>query len=307
MPFSRKLHPDEAVRLDAWLSSRPWAERIERPWVDFAYRVRGESLAWLYYPGKKALVEQGKAGPAGEQARAEMMAAFPVLAEEARQVSVGVFPHSGGDESGKGDTFGPLAVAAVRVEDAAGEQTLRELGVRDSKTLSDKQIRERARRIREHASITSALRCLEPEAYNAAFLAQRMAGGNLNRLLARLHGECTAELLAGGPLALVVIDRFTDDTVLGADLPSGVPFRAEPKAERYAAVAAASILARDACLDWFESEAAQGRRWPRGSSAPEIPTLLRWTYRAGGTTALGRAAKLHFSSVQAVLFEEDEG
>jgi hypothetical protein len=50
----------------------------------------------------------------------------------------------GVDESGKGDYFGPLVIAAVCVEtETAG--MLRGSGVKDSKTLSDRVTRSRAR------------------------------------------------------------------------------------------------------------------------------------------------------------------
>ncbi|RLB76247.1 MAG: ribonuclease HIII, partial [Deltaproteobacteria bacterium] len=43
-------------------------------------------------------------------------------------------PHIGMDESGKGDWFGPLVVAAVYVDEQTAA-ALRKAGVRDSKTL----------------------------------------------------------------------------------------------------------------------------------------------------------------------------
>lgn len=46
-------------------------------------------------------------------------------------------PHIGTDESGKGDYFGPMVVAAVLV-DALTKPKLEALGVKDSKLLSDK-------------------------------------------------------------------------------------------------------------------------------------------------------------------------
>jgi hypothetical protein len=56
-------------------------------------------------------------------------------------------PHIGTDESGKGDYFGPLVIAGVLV-DSAGETALREMGVKDSKTLSDRRCKELATKIR---------------------------------------------------------------------------------------------------------------------------------------------------------------
>ncbi|NLG33862.1 MAG: DUF3378 domain-containing protein, partial [Lentisphaerae bacterium] len=54
-------------------------------------------------------------------------------------------PHIGVDESGKGDFFGPLVIAAVYV-DAPLIQVFRELGIKDSKRItSDAKARDLAR------------------------------------------------------------------------------------------------------------------------------------------------------------------
>ena len=47
--------------------------------------------------------------------------------------------HIGTDESGKGDFFGPLVIAGVLV-DEKNAQYFHELGIKDSKKLSDKKM-----------------------------------------------------------------------------------------------------------------------------------------------------------------------
>ena len=60
-------------------------------------------------------------------------------------------PHSriGTDESGKGDYFGYLVVAAVFV-DHDTEAALDDLGVRDSKRVSDRSAARLAAQVRRH-------------------------------------------------------------------------------------------------------------------------------------------------------------
>jgi Ribonuclease HII len=53
------------------------------------------------------------------------------------------FPYIGTDESGKGDYFGPMVVAAVLVDGVTASR-LEDLGVKDSKLLTDKRCRELA-------------------------------------------------------------------------------------------------------------------------------------------------------------------
>lgn len=48
--------------------------------------------------------------------------------------------HMGSDEAGTGDYFGPITVACVFAT-SEQQELLRELGVRDSKTLTDDAIR----------------------------------------------------------------------------------------------------------------------------------------------------------------------
>ena len=57
-------------------------------------------------------------------------------------------PHIGTDEAGKGDFFGPLVTAGVYVDERTA-QLLRALGVRDSKLVSDRELRGLARNIRD--------------------------------------------------------------------------------------------------------------------------------------------------------------
>lgn len=303
-PFSAA----DAKRLEAWFSGQPWFERIEKPWTTFAFRVKGETLAWSYYPKKGVLVEEGKPGAMGEAARGELAAKFPLLAAAdapAGAPAAGVkrpalYPYIGGDESGKGDTFGPLTVAACRL-DAREEELLLTLGVRDSKLIADGQIRKLAGEIRQVIPHGFCVREWTPALYNAAIAGVQREGGNLNTLLGRSHGECIRGITAGAPAAWVIVDQFGNPKYLKSELPRGMPFATEPRAEAYPAVAAASILAREACLLWFDREKAAGREWPRGSSDPRIVPLLKRVCADEGSQALWKYAKVHFASVQKVI------
>ncbi len=308
MPASLPLSHPDAASLQAWFAKQTWAERIERPYALFAFRVRGESLAWAYYPKKKVLVEEGKAGPAGERAVAALVAAFPQLTpvekltpgERPGVKAARAFPYAGSDESGKGDTFGPLVVAACRL-DQREEELLLTLGVKDSKLIGDAQILALSEVIRQTIPNGMAIRNLSPAIYNQAMADVRSQGGNLNTLLGRMHGACRSELHVKQPIAWMMVDQFGDPKYLRHEIPKGIPYTMEPRAEAYAAVAAASILAREACLHWFAKEAAQGRSWPRGSSDPRIVPLLRQVLRDHASDGLWQVAKVHFQSVQDVL------
>src|SRR4029077_1213327 len=88
----------------------------------------------------------------------------------------------GTDEAGKGDFFGPLVVAGVYATEATAI-LLRQIGVRDSKTLSDKRIAEIGVEIRQTCPVNVV--AIGPDRYNEMYAKIR----NLNRLLAWAHAR----------------------------------------------------------------------------------------------------------------------
>lgn len=201
----------------------------------------------------------------------------------------------GSDESGKGDYFGPLTVAAVLV-DPETEARIRALGVQDSKVVGDGLVRRVEGAIADLAP--HAVRVLQPEAYNEAYAVE----GNLNRLLGRLHAEVITEVVAQAPKGRlrIVVDRFGDPQHVRRHLGPEVTqhaFVMPTKAESHPAVAAASFLARAAFLRGFEElKGLAGGELYRGSSDPRILPLARRMLREGGDAWLGRFAKLHFKT-----------
>lgn len=81
---------------------------------------------------------------------------------------------AGSDESGKGDFFGPLVVAAVLVDITTAEKLVR-LGVRDCKLINDKEVLRLAELIVEAAPINTVL-SLKPEMYNFRYQQMRADG-----------------------------------------------------------------------------------------------------------------------------------
>jgi len=206
----------------------------------------------------------------------------------------GLFPeekgHIGTDESGKGDYFGPLTVAGFYLPDGQ-EEVLRELGVRDSKQISDGRVRELAELIKN--SYTYSIVAIGPEKYNELYLKLR----NLNRILAWAHSRAIENILEKIPCAFAVTDQFGDKAfVINALMKKGrnIDLVQKPKAETDMAVAAASILARAEFLKrlHFLSRDA-GIELPKGSSplAEEAGVKLVERY---GFDVLTKYAKTHF-------------
>ncbi len=207
-------------------------------------------------------------------------------------------PLIGTDESGKGDYFGPLVVAAAYVEPATWAR-LRGLGVRDSKTVPDGMVRRIAPQVRSlcpHASVT-----IGPAKYND--LHEKM--GNVNRILAWAHARAIEDLLAVAPCERVLTDQFASDPGLveRALMERGkrVSLSQRPRAEEETAVAAASILAREIFLLELQKLSDRfGILLLKGAS-DRVEEAARAFVRAHGPAKLREVAKLHFRTTERVV------
>lgn len=201
------------------------------------------------------------------------------------------------DESGKGDYFGPLVIAAVFV-DRAAEGDLKLMEVRDSKRISDGRILEMAPDIRQvcpHSVVA-----IGPQRYNELYAKIK----NLNRLLAWGHARALENLLERVDCGLAISDQFGDERlILNALQQRGKQVRLEqrPKAESDLAVAAASILARAEFLLRLKRLSDEvGTTLPKGASSA-VELAARMVIKKHGRERLGTVAKLHFKTTQAVL------
>jgi len=210
-------------------------------------------------------------------------------------------PHAGIDESGKGDYFGPLVIAAVFVDETTSRQ-LTSLGVTDSKKIkSDKRIAALAAEIRRTVGNAFSVVPIGPEAYNRLYDKIR----NVNRLLAWGHARALENLLDNVPdCPRALSDQFGNKrTVENALMQMGrsVTLEQRTKAESDIAVAAASILARSEFvrrLDFLARDA--GIALPKGASATVIDAAARIATQ-GGRAQLAKFAKMHFKTTASVL------
>jgi ribonuclease HIII len=205
--------------------------------------------------------------------------------------------HIGTDESGKGDYFGPLVVAGFYCPDGQ-EGALRELGVRDSKRLSDNRVRDIAETLR--SGYVHAVVAVGPERYNDLYRNFR----NLNKLLAWAHARAIENILAAVDCRKAVTDQFGDERfVKDALLKKGkaIELDQRPRAEEDAAVAAASIIARAEFLKRLHFLGKDiGVVLPKGASAQVEEAAVELVRRLG-RDALDKVAKVHFKITERVL------
>jgi ribonuclease HIII len=291
------------------------------PYETFRYRLTegASSAVVIGYTNGKVQVAAGQA-PAHDRVTDLLRGALeglgglpprPTKATATNQTAAGpdpdeLIPHIGTDEAGKGDYFGPLVCAACYL-DADVARTLRELGVRDSKTLSDRRIRTLAEQIRAHLPGRFAVVPLRPARYNSLYEELRSEGKNLNSLVAWGHARGIQNLFGHGVWAeYAVIDKFADERYLHERLRNDTrrgDMRLEhrTKAESDVAVAAASILARDQFVRWLdEASAALGITLPKGAG-PQVITAARTLVAQHGPGILREYAKVSFKTTRAVL------
>ena len=213
-------------------------------------------------------------------------------------------PHFGIDESGKGDFFGPLVIAGVYVDRGIARQLI-DAGVQDSKRIgSDARIRALAETIRKVTLGLTNKVLIGPAAYNRLY----RDFGNLNSLLGWGHARVIENLLEKKPdCPRALSDQFADARVIErALLDHGRKIRIEQrtKAESDVAVAAASILARAAFIDWLEEHGKKlGVRLERGVSQG-VKEAAKKLAESHGARVLRDVAKVHFKTAHEIAPDE---
>src|SRR5213594_276722 len=203
-------------------------------------------------------------------------------------------PHFGVDESGKGDFFGPLVISGTYVDGGIARKLL-DAGVVDSKRItSDARIRALADTIRKTSLGLVETVLIGPAKYNELY----EKFGNLNKLLGWGHARVIENLLEkkpGCPRSLS--DQFADARVIEQSLlrhGRKIDIEQRLRAESDIAVAAASILAREAFINWLEREGKElGVKLGRGVS-PSVKENARKLVELNGPGALREVAKVHF-------------
>ncbi|OGU54945.1 MAG: ribonuclease HIII [Ignavibacteria bacterium RBG_13_36_8] len=203
----------------------------------------------------------------------------------------------GSDESGKGDIFGPLVTAAVFVN-ASSKNKLDKFGIRDSKDLSDNLISELASKIKTITGNVFSIVLISPAKYNELYDKFK----NLNKILNWSHSKAIETILEKSNCNTVITDKFSnkDLTVTEKATYSRINFIQTPKAEKYTAVAAASILARDSFNKWFNNQKKLGYNLPKGASEKVDETVYDIFNREGIET-LRTLTKMHFKTIKKII------
>lgn len=210
------------------------------------------------------------------------------------------------DESGKGDYFGPLVIAGVYVDKYA-QIKLKELNVRDSKVIDDQQIIILSKKIKEIIKNNFEIVQINPEEYNRLYDEYH----NLNKLLANGHTKVLENLFNRTNCKNVIIDKFTNENLIlslikekqigDASLREKINTIQETEAEKYVGVAAASILAREKLILWFNGKNKElGVQLNKGASNL-VDEKAKIILQKFGKEKLSRLVKLHFKNTQKIF------
>ena len=290
--YSHPLTQEQVTKLRALLEELGF-EFSPKEWTIFFAQKNKLSVA-VYEKGPKVLV-QGRNVQEFVQFELE-----PKILGEAKLGYEEVHspemfePHLGVDESGKGDFFGPLVIAGVYVDRGIARKLL-DAGVVDSKRIgSDTRIRALAEIIRKSSLGLVETVLIGPAKYNELY----EKFGNLNLLLGWGHARVIENLLAKKPACpRSLSDQFADARVINASLLKHgrkITIEQRPRAESDIAVAAASIIAREAFINWLERKSKElGLRLDRGVS-PSVKESARKLVELSGAGVLREVAKVHF-------------
>ncbi len=208
------------------------------------------------------------------------------------------YPQAGSDEVGTGDYFGPVCVCATIVEQEHVD-TLVQLGVKDSKKLTDEDIRKIAPKLIK--MIPYSLLILDNEKYN-----QVHETNNMNEIKAKLHNQAYVNLSHKQTLPqFMIIDQFTPETSYYRYLKHESHvirlIHFETKAEdKYLAVGAASIIARFAFLTkWDQMEEKYEMHFEKGASE-KVDDCASTFVSKYGWDQLHEVAKLHFKNTERI-------
>jgi ribonuclease HIII len=296
--YTHPLSADQAAKLRALLQELGF-EFTPKEYTLFFAQKNKLSIA-VYEKGPKVLI-QGKGVEEFVQFELEpkILGEAKLGYEEVHMPEI-FEPHFGIDESGKGDFFGPLVISGVYVDRGIARKFL-EGGVQDSKRIgSDARIRSLAESIRRSSGGLTDTVLIGPEKYNQLY--QKFT--NLNSLLGWGHARVIENLLAKKPnCPRALSDQFADARVIEQSLlrhGRKITIEQRTRAESDVAVAAASILAREAFIDWLDKRGKSlGLRLERGVSA-SVKESAKKLVDAKGPQVLREVAKVHFRTAHEI-------
>lgn len=207
----------------------------------------------------------------------------------------------GSDEVGTGDYFGPIVVTAsyVKKDDIP---FLTELGVKDSKKMSDEQILKIVPKIVKKIPYKTIM--LSNKEYNEKYGKDM----NMNKIKAILHNKVLGEMVKGNSYDYIVIDQFESEKSYYEHLKDspnplkGITFITKAE-DKCLSVAVSSLISRYIFIKEIDKLGEKyGIFLPKGANyyVEDVAIKLIQKY---GIDVLKNIAKLNFSNTDRILKE----
>lgn len=201
----------------------------------------------------------------------------------------------GSDEVGTGDFFGPIVVSATYVS-KENISLLTDLGVKDSKKITDDKIKKIAPVIIKNIPYTTYI--LNNKSYNDNWNASL----NMNKIKAILHNKVLVSMKNKGyPYSKIVVDQFVypqkyfEHIKEAQDKVSDITFVTKAE-DKCLAVAAASIISRYIFLKEIEKLSSKlGMDIPKGAG-PTVDAAGIEIAKKFGFDKLYEVAKMNFKN-----------
>lgn len=293
-----QLSQDELIKVQSYYAS----DRVERnaPGVVFAAKLIDTAITVyksgkVMFQGAGAERESARFGTAKETTKKASSTKGDTLPENFSKLSV-----IGSDETGTGDYFGPVTVAAVYVP-AHKIALIKELGVKDSKQLTDDYMRKIAPDLMKVC--VYKILTLRNDKYNAI----QAKGYSQGKIKAMMHNQALKHVLQKlepEKPDYILIDQFAERTTYYNYLKNEKEIVQEnvlfsTKAENlHVAVATASILARYAFLKEMDRLAEiVGFPLQKGASH-KVDEMAARILARHGEEALKSMTKWHFANTE---------
>lgn len=207
----------------------------------------------------------------------------------------------GSDEVGTGDYFGPIVVTAsyVKKEDIP---YLEELGIKDSKKLTDEKILEIAPKVAKKISYKSII--LTNSEYNE----KHGNDNNMNKIKAIMHNKALYQMVQSTKESYdyIIVDEFAKENRYydyikeSTEIQRGITFMTKAE-DKNLAVACSSVISRYIFLKEFDKLADSLHvPLPKGAG-PQVDTIGQEIVDKYGKDKLKEVAKLNFANTGRIL------
>ena len=272
------------------------------PYVVFQ-AVDNDTVITMYESGK--VMFQGKSADVDASMWIEMDGAEKIVKERKEKDKADMKYYNtssiGSDEVGTGDYFGPIVVTAslVKKEDIP---YLEELGIKDSKKLTDDKILEIAPKVAKRIKYKSII--LTNTEYN-----QKYKDNNMNKIKAIMHNKALYQMVQETPkdeYEYIIVDEFAHEDRYYSYLSSTPNIQKDitfmTKAEdKNLAVACSSVISRYIFLKEFDKLSDSLHiPLPKGAG-PQVDSIGEEIVDKYGKEKLSEVAKLNFANTNRIL------